>query len=45
MFDKGVISISDDYKVIGFINEKLKLHTNHKIDLNNLKYHRESHGF
>jgi len=45
MFDKGVISISDDYKVIGVINEKLKLHTNHKIDQNNLKYHRESHGF
>ena len=45
MFDKGVISISDDYKVIGVSDEKLKVHTSHKIDLNNLKYHRESHGF
>jgi putative restriction endonuclease len=45
MFDKGVVSISDEYRVIGAIDEKLNVHNSHNIDLNNLKYHRESHGF
>lgn len=45
MFDKGTISISDDFTVIGVIEDKLYVHDKHNIDLENLKYHRESHGF
>lgn len=45
MLDKGSISITDDYLLIGEESGVLKVHTKHKIEKCNLNYHRESHGY
>lgn len=45
MFDKGAFSINDDFKLIGELSGNLNVHPKHIIDLNNLKYHRECHGY
>jgi putative restriction endonuclease len=45
MFDKGAFSIKDNLDLIGLENGKLTVFDNHKIDKNNLLYHRECHGY
>jgi putative restriction endonuclease len=43
MFDLGIITIDDDFKVIGLEDYVLKVSPKHKIDKEFLKYHREHH--
>ncbi|MDY3345684.1 YDG/SRA domain-containing protein [Riemerella anatipestifer] len=43
MLDLGIITIEDDFTIIGFESGKLNIHPNHKIDLECIKYHREHH--
>jgi len=45
MFDKGSFSISDNYELLGAESGQLAVHTQHKIDKENLNYHRGSHGY
>jgi putative restriction endonuclease len=45
MFDKGAFSIQDDFELIGSVAGKLNVLKNHKIDTQNLNYHRQTHGF
>ena len=45
MFDKGTFAILDDYSLTGEEEGILFVDTRHKVDSNNLKYHRDSHGF
>lgn len=45
MFDKGSFSIMDDFELIGEESGKLTVHRNHKINMENLKYHRETYGY
>ncbi len=45
LFDKGSFSISDSYDIIGDITGKLNIHRDHILNIDNLKYHRESHGY
>ena len=45
MFDKGSFSISDNYKLLGAESGELTVHPKHKIEKENLNYHRESHGY
>ncbi|WP_139423596.1 YDG/SRA domain-containing protein [Chryseobacterium mulctrae] len=43
MFDLGIISIDDNFNILGLENEKLTINLKHKIDLDLIKYHREHH--
>ena len=45
MFDKGSFSISDNYDLLGVESGQLKVHLKHKIEKDNLVYHRKSHGY
>ncbi|WP_271765969.1 YDG/SRA domain-containing protein [Aquimarina algiphila] len=45
MFDKGTFSILDDFTLIGELIGVLQVDEKHKIDKNNLQYHRKSHGY
>ena len=45
MFDKGTISILDDLSLVGEEKGSLHVHVKHKIDKDNLSYHRKSHGY
>jgi putative restriction endonuclease len=45
MFDKGVFAIKDDFTLIGAETGRLILIDRHKLNLENIRYHRESHGF
>jgi putative restriction endonuclease len=45
MFDKGSFSISDNYDLLGVESGQLKVHLRHKIEKDNLVYHRKSHGY
>jgi putative restriction endonuclease len=45
MFDKGSFAISDDYSLLGEETGDLFVDKKHLIDINNLSYHRKSHGF
>jgi putative restriction endonuclease len=45
MFDKGSFAIADNYDLLGAESGQLKVHTKHKIEKENLNYHRESHGY
>ncbi|MCR8666239.1 HNH endonuclease [Aestuariibaculum sp. M13] len=45
MFDKGVFSIMDNYELIGVEKGQLTVDDKHKIDKDNLKYHRSCHGY
>jgi len=40
LFDLGAISLTDDFQVIG-IGSKIKLHENHKLSTDCIRYHRE----
>ena len=44
MFDRGGFAIADDLTFIG-LDGSLRLHPDHAIDTENLKYHRIMHGF
>lgn len=45
MFDKGIFSINDDLTLIGAVSGELTVHTKHDLNKENLKYHRETHGY
>jgi putative restriction endonuclease len=45
MFDKGVFAIKDNFELIGVETGILILLDEHKINKENLRYHRESHGY
>ncbi|WP_375750914.1 YDG/SRA domain-containing protein [Vibrio sp. HN007] len=45
MFDKGTFSVSDDFTLLGQEIGKLAVHPKHKINLENFRYHRSSHGY
>lgn len=45
MFDRGLFSVTDDFKIIGSIDGKLFVSPKHKISSEDLRYHRTSHGF
>jgi putative restriction endonuclease len=45
MFDKGSFSILDDYNLIGNVEGVLIIHDKHKLDNENIQYHRKSHGY
>lgn len=45
MFDKGAFSISDDFLLLGKVSGSLQVDSKHRLDKNNLKYHRNSHGY
>ncbi|MGI9583201.1 YDG/SRA domain-containing protein [Chryseobacterium sp. RRHN12] len=45
MFDKGVFSITDNLQLIGALSGQLIINNNHKLNLSNLQYHRQTHGF
>jgi putative restriction endonuclease len=45
MFDKGVFSIKDNLQLIGCLSGKLIINDKHQLNLSNLKYHRQTHGF
>ncbi|WP_343523724.1 YDG/SRA domain-containing protein [Pedobacter sp.] len=41
MFDYGMISISNDFQILGLKNTVLSIHKNHNINVDFIKYHRE----
>ena len=43
MFDLGIISIDDDFKILGIKDVTLTIHPNHNINKDFIKYHREHH--
>ena len=43
MFDRGGFGIADDLSLIG-IEGELTMHKDHKLDAENLRYHRQIHG-
>lgn len=45
MFDKGSFSIDDSLNLLGELSGTITVHAKHKIEIDNLKYHRESHGY
>lgn len=45
MFDKGAFAVKDNFELIGAETGKLTVLSNHKLDLDNIRYHRESHGY
>ncbi|MEM1260671.1 MAG: YDG/SRA domain-containing protein [Bacteroidota bacterium] len=45
MLDKGSFSILDNYELVGAETGQLNVHDKHKIDLENLSYHRKSHRY
>ncbi|MEN5231871.1 YDG/SRA domain-containing protein [Sphingobacterium faecium] len=45
MFDKGIFAINDDLTLIGAVSGELTVHTKHDLNKENLKYHRETHGY
>ena len=45
MFDKGSFTIADNYDLLGAESGQLTVHAKHKIEKENLNYHRESHGY
>jgi putative restriction endonuclease len=45
MFDKGAFAVKDNFELIGAETGKLTVLQNHKLDLDNIRYHRESHGY
>lgn len=45
MFDKGTFSIADNFSLIGEETGALIVHPKHQISAENLKYHRECHGY
>ena len=48
MFDKGSFSIDDDFSLIGGASDLpdvININPEHEVDISNLKYHRDSHGY
>ena len=45
MFDKGTFSIDDNLNLMGELTVKLHINNEHKINIDNIKYHREIHGY
>ena len=45
MLDKGAFSVRNDLSLVGAVDGFLTIHEGHKIDLENLNYHRSSHGY
>lgn len=45
MFDKGVFSITDHLQLIGNITGELVMNSDHQLNISNLQYHRQIHGF
>ena len=45
MYDKGTFAIDDDFNILGEISGSLRVNDEHKINLDNFRYHREIHGF
>jgi len=45
MFDRGTISISPEFNIIGEINSPLIINSDHIINIENLLYHNKIHGF
>ncbi len=45
MLDRGSFSINDNLELMGAISGNLFVAPNHKLNKDNLKYHRESHGY
>jgi putative restriction endonuclease len=45
MFDKGAFAIKDNFELIGVETGKLTVLEKHKINKDNLHYHRKSHGY
>lgn len=45
MFDKGSFAINDNLELIGAITGQLNIHQTHKINIWNIQYHRNSHGY
>ncbi|WP_159820299.1 YDG/SRA domain-containing protein [Colwellia sp. 20A7] len=45
MYDKGSFSIADNFELIGDESGQLFVHAKHKINLENLTYHRKCHGY
>ncbi|MBV2225612.1 MULTISPECIES: YDG/SRA domain-containing protein [unclassified Sphingobacterium] len=43
MLDLGMITITEDFQIIGFERAKLNVHPEHKINLDFLNYHRKHH--
>lgn len=45
MFDKGTFSIADNFSLLGDETGLLIVHPKHEINIDNLEYHRKSHGY
>lgn len=45
MFDKGIFSVTNDFKIIGAIDGNLHVIPVHKVSFEDLAYHRHSHGY
>ncbi|GAA5189969.1 YDG/SRA domain-containing protein [Ferrimonas gelatinilytica] len=45
MLDRGSFSIDDDFSLLGPISGKLRVNPHHDINEDNLKYHRQIHGY
>lgn len=43
MFDLGIISIDENFNILGLENQTLTINSKHNIDLEFIKYHREHH--
>lgn len=43
MLDLGIISIDENFNILGLENKKLNINSKHNIDLEFIKYHREHH--
>lgn len=45
MFDKGIYAIGNNFTLQGALSGKLHIEQGHKIQIDNLNYHRKSHGY
>lgn len=45
MFDKGMFAVGNDFALQGALSGKLHIKKAHRIAINNLDYHRKSHGY
>ena len=45
MFDRGTFSIKDNFELIGLETGRLKVLDKHKLNKENIKYHRICHGY